>query len=84
MDKKTYLSQIEHVIKTGTYQDNWDSLSHYQVPDWYQGLKFGIFIHWGVKFSSMTHKKPMFCSVRRGAKFHSKLFYFYFSGFTGI
>jgi alpha-L-fucosidase len=26
----------------------WDSLKTYQIPDWYQDAKFGIFIHWGV------------------------------------
>lgn len=32
----------------GPYIPTWDSLSRYQVPDWYQDGKFGIFIHWGV------------------------------------
>jgi alpha-L-fucosidase len=30
------------------YEPNWDSLSKYEVPDWYKDAKFGIFIHWGV------------------------------------
>jgi len=29
------------------FQPTWDSLSHYQVAEWYQDAKFGIFIHWG-------------------------------------
>ena len=29
------------------YQPNWQSLSQYQVPRWFQDAKFGIFIHWG-------------------------------------
>ena len=32
----------------GPFKPNWDSLSNYRVPDWYQNDKFGIFIHWGV------------------------------------
>lgn len=32
----------------GPYIPTWDSLSRYQVPDWYMDGKFGIFIHWGV------------------------------------
>ena len=30
------------------YEPSWDSLQQYQVPQWYQDAKFGIFIHWGV------------------------------------
>jgi alpha-L-fucosidase len=30
------------------FEATWDSLKQYQVPDWYQNDKFGIFIHWGV------------------------------------
>jgi alpha-L-fucosidase len=26
----------------------WDSLKTYQIPEWYQDAKFGIFIHWGL------------------------------------
>ena len=30
------------------YQATWESLSKYQIPDWFRDAKFGIFIHWGV------------------------------------
>ncbi|MEO6134472.1 MAG: alpha-L-fucosidase, partial [Ginsengibacter sp.] len=30
------------------YQANWQSLSNYQIPEWFRDAKFGIFIHWGV------------------------------------
>ena len=43
-----YLNTIEDVIAQGPFKDTWESLSAYQVPDWYQNAKFGIFIHWGV------------------------------------
>ena len=34
---------------TARFQPNWDSISaQYQIPQWYQDAKFGIFIHWGV------------------------------------
>ena len=42
------LKQIEEVIARGPYSDDWESLSRYRTPVWYQDLKFGIFIHWGV------------------------------------
>jgi len=30
------------------FEPTWDSLKHYEVPQWNQDAKFGIFIHWGV------------------------------------
>lgn len=30
------------------YEPTWESLNQYEVPEWYQDAKFGIFIHWGV------------------------------------
>jgi len=30
-----------------TYQENWESLQSYEVPEWFQDAKLGIFIHWG-------------------------------------
>ena len=35
-------------LPEGPFKPNWNSLSNYRVPDWYQNDKFGIFIHWGV------------------------------------
>ena len=29
------------------FQPDWESLHHYQVPDWFKDAKLGIFIHWG-------------------------------------
>lgn len=48
MDKKKYLEQINQVIKDGPYQDDWESLAAYRIPAWYENIKFGIFIHWGI------------------------------------
>ena len=30
------------------YEADWDSLGNYEVPEWYQDAKFGIWPHWGV------------------------------------
>lgn len=30
------------------FEATWESLKQFQIPDWYQDGKFGIFIHWGV------------------------------------
>ena len=34
-------------IAAGKYEPTWQSLSQYEIPQWYMDAKFGIFIHWG-------------------------------------
>ncbi|GGF36430.1 alpha-L-fucosidase [Echinicola rosea] len=29
------------------FEENWDSLKQYEVPEWFKDAKLGIFIHWG-------------------------------------
>ncbi len=48
MTTKEYLNIIDKVINNGKYKDDWQSLSHHKVPDWYCRDKLGVFIHWGV------------------------------------
>ncbi|KYG29521.1 alpha-L-fucosidase [Alkalihalobacillus trypoxylicola] len=48
MMKQDYLEIINKVIENGSFKDNWNSLSQFELPTWYQKAKFGIFIHWGV------------------------------------
>lgn len=43
----SYIEQIDEVIAKGKFKDTWESLSAYQVPDWYKTQKFGLFVHWG-------------------------------------
>ena len=47
-DVPAKVREVETVAAQGPFAPNWDSLARYQVPDWYQDAKFGIFIHWGV------------------------------------
>ena len=47
-ERAARLREIDRVIEGGTFKDNWESLSRFSVPKWYQDAKFGIFIHWGV------------------------------------
>jgi alpha-L-fucosidase len=42
------LKQVDEVNAAGPFRADWESLKTYQVPQWYQDAKFGIFIHWGV------------------------------------
>ena len=47
-----------------SFAPDWNSLSQYQVPDWYRDAKFGIFIHWGVysvpAFGSEWYPRQMY------------------------
>jgi len=42
------LALVNKEVSHKTFRANWDSLGHYQIPDWFRDAKFGIFIHWGV------------------------------------
>ncbi len=46
--RKALLDDVERTIVAGPYRADWESLRHYEAPDWYKDAKFGIFIHWGV------------------------------------
>jgi alpha-L-fucosidase len=58
------LADIAKVASAGPFRPDWDSLARYQVPDWYQNAKFGIFIHWGVysvpAFGSEWYPREMY------------------------
>lgn len=73
--KVKYLEKIEKVISEGPYQDTWESLTDYNVPDWFRDAKFGIFIHWGVysvpAFESEWYPKFMYDKTR--ASYHHHL-----------
>jgi len=34
-------------VHKGPFEPAWDSLSKYQVPDWFRDAKFGMWAHWG-------------------------------------
>ena len=48
MTKEKILENVEKCISAGPFRADWDLLSAFQIPAWYQDGKFGIFIHWGV------------------------------------
>ena len=59
-----YLKLIDDVNEKGRFKPTWDSLSQYRVPRWYEDIKFGIFIHWGVysvpAYSSEWYPRGMY------------------------
>jgi alpha-L-fucosidase len=36
-------------MATGRFKPTWESLTQYEVPDWYRDAKFGIWAHWGAQ-----------------------------------
>ena len=65
-------------IPAGPFQASWDSLTAYQVPDWYLDGKFGIFIHWGVysvpAFGTEWYPRNMYLANKPEFKHHLETF----------
>ena len=65
-------------IPEGPFGPTWESLSNYQVPDWYIDGKFGIFIHWGVysvpAFGSEWYPRNMYLEGSREFEHHVKTY----------
>lgn len=68
------LKMIQKVIDSGPYKDDWESLSAYEVPKWYEKLKFGIFIHYGVfsvpAFDTEWYPRMMYVKDSKAYKHH--------------
>jgi alpha-L-fucosidase len=47
-ERNRLLADVDRVGHDGPFRPDWNSLSNFQVPEWYKDAKFGIFIHWGV------------------------------------
>jgi alpha-L-fucosidase len=66
-DNRTALAAVDAVIAAGPYEATWDSLTRYDVPQWYRDAKFGIFLHWGAfsvpAFANEWYPRTMY---RRG------------------
>jgi alpha-L-fucosidase len=46
--RNALLKEADRQANDGPFRPDWESLRHYQIPQWYKDAKFGIFIHWGV------------------------------------
>ncbi|TYK67464.1 alpha-L-fucosidase [Colwellia echini] len=46
-ERKQKLAEIRQVANQGPYKASFESFKQYEIPEWYQDAKFGIFIHWG-------------------------------------
>ena len=50
MNAQTYqvpVSEADEPMATGQFAPTWESMSAYQVPEWFRDAKFGIWAHWG-------------------------------------
>lgn len=41
------VSEANEPMMEGKYEASWESLSQYEVPEWFRDAKFGIWAHWG-------------------------------------
>jgi len=44
---KVIVNTSAQPVTPGPFQPTWDSLQHYQTPDWFRNAKFGLWAHWG-------------------------------------
>jgi alpha-L-fucosidase len=42
------LQAVDRQGLDGPYRPDWETLRHFEIPQWYKDAKFGIFIHWGI------------------------------------
>ena len=61
---------IKTPLPPGPFQPTWESLkAHYQVPEWFVGAKFGLFMHWGLYSVPAHHnewyEKHMYAADRQ-------------------
>lgn len=62
-------------IVAGPFQPTWESLSNYQVPDWYRDAKLGIWAHWGPQCQPEMgdwYAQRMYQEKTDAYKFHCK------------
>lgn len=63
-ERNRLLADVERGGHDGAFRPDWNSLSGFEVPEWYKDAKFGIFIHWGVysvpAFGSEWYPREMY------------------------
>ncbi|WP_353062413.1 alpha-L-fucosidase [Tunturibacter psychrotolerans] len=68
------LATVQRVSAAGPFRPDWQSLSTYEVPEWYKDAKFGIFIHWGLysvpAFGSEWYPREMYVKGSEVNKHH--------------
>jgi len=65
---------VEGLAGAGPYEGTWDSLMHYDAPEWYRDAKFGIWAHWSpqcVPEFGDWYARRMYEEGSGGYKFHN-------------
>lgn len=70
------LQEIKRIAQAGPFLPDWESLAEKKAPDWFGGLKFGVFVHWGL-YSLAAHKnewysRNMYIQGREEWEYHRK------------
>jgi alpha-L-fucosidase len=77
-ERTKILQHVDEVNAAGPFRTDWESLKTYQVPQWYQDAKFGIFIHWGVysvpAFGSEWYPRLMYIPGTSEYKHHLEVY----------
>jgi len=72
--RSAILNHVDEVNAKGAFRPDWESLQHFEVPEWYKDAKFGIFIHWGVysvpAFGSEWYPRMMYTQDSPEFKHH--------------
>ncbi len=67
------VSEENEPVMQGQFQPTWESLSEYQVPEWFRNAKFGIWAHWGpqcVEGSGDWMARYMYLEDSEAYKYH--------------
>src|SRR3954469_15702058 len=72
--RSAILERVDQTNAKGAFRADWESLQHFEVPEWYKDAKFGIFIHWGVysvpAFGSEWYPRMMYTPDSAEYKHH--------------
>lgn len=72
-DFEVRVTEDSEPMMTGRYDATWQSLSQYEVPEWFRDAKFGIWAHWGpqcVEGSGDWMARSMYMEGTREYKYH--------------
>lgn len=67
------VDETSEPMMTGKYAPTWESLSQYEVPEWFRDAKFGMWAHWGpqcVEGSGDWMARSMYMEGTREYKHH--------------
>ena len=68
------VAKVHATDARGPFHADWNSLAQYRTPAWFQDVKFGIFLHWGVysvpAFGNEWYSRNMYVEGNPAYKHH--------------